>query len=119
MNFLTSLDGQTTDSKQSHNLSSTHEEADTQVILLSIHVDKTTTTAETDIIVRYPDTADVFALLVAFNQKLLHPEYFDTGTGKNERFFTIQTLCEKITIHIQGSILGLPALTGCDVDSAF
>ncbi|GFS20985.1 metalloendopeptidase [Elysia marginata] len=71
-------DGETTDARLLQNLSSSHEEADTLLILHSIYVDQAINSTDTDIIIHSPDT-DVFLLLIAFCQKYTHPIYLDTA----------------------------------------
>ncbi|GFR68590.1 hypothetical protein ElyMa_002025600 [Elysia marginata] len=117
---LSTADGETTDARLLQNLSSSHEEAGTLLILHSIYVDQAINSklTDTDIIIRSPDT-DVFLLLIAFCQKYTHPIYFDTGMGNKRKMIHIQTLCQKIEQDVLDSILGLNAFTGCDVNSAF
>lgn len=115
---LSTADGETTDVRLLQDLSSSHEEADTLLILHSIYADQAMDSTNTDIIIRSPDT-DVFLLLIAFCQKYTHPLYFDTGMGNKRKMIHIQTLCQKIEQDVQDSILGLHAFTGCDVNSAF
>ena len=100
------------------NLSSSHEEADTLLILHSVYVDQTTNSPDTDIIIRSPDT-DVLLLPIAFCQKYTHPLYFDTGRGNKRNMINNQTLCQKNDKDIKHAILGLHAFTGCDVNNAF
>ncbi|GFR79485.1 DNA damage-inducible protein DIN7 [Elysia marginata] len=107
-----------TDARLLQNLSSSHEEADTLLILHSIYVDQAINSTDTDIIIRSPDT-DVFLVLIAFCQKYTHPIYFDTGMGNKRKMIHTQTLCEKIEQDVLDSILGLHAFTGCDANSAF
>ncbi|GFR89989.1 hypothetical protein ElyMa_006138800 [Elysia marginata] len=71
-------DGETTDARLLQNLSSSHEEADTLLILHSIYADQAINSTDTDIIIRSPDT-DEFLLLIAFCQKYTHPIYLDTA----------------------------------------
>ncbi|GFS21423.1 hypothetical protein ElyMa_001594000 [Elysia marginata] len=64
---LSTADRETTDARLLQNLSSSHEEADTLLILHSIYVDQAINSTDTDIIIRSPDT-DMFLLLIAFCQ---------------------------------------------------
>ena len=115
---LSTADGGTTDARVLQNILSSHEEAETLLILHNGYVDQTTHSPDTDIIIHSPDT-DVFLLPFVFCQKYTHPLYFDTCTGNKRKVINIQTLCQKIDKDVQDAILGLHAFTGCGVNNAF
>ncbi|XP_035828199.1 uncharacterized protein LOC118478523 [Aplysia californica] len=115
---LSSSDGKTTDSIPVPELFSSHEEADTLLIVYAIFSDQNIATPNTDIIIRSPDT-DVFLLMIAFVQHFTHSLNFDTGWDKKRRCLHIQTLCYKMETHLQDSILGLHAFFGCKESSDF
>ena len=114
---LTSLDGESTDSRPVDCLYSSQEEADTLIILHSLNADAEEN-ENMDIIVRSPDT-DVFLLLISVCQKFKHPLYFDTGVSNKRRMIHIQTLCDKMAKDIPEIILSFHAFTGSDSTSAF
>ncbi|GFR95662.1 hypothetical protein ElyMa_000950000 [Elysia marginata] len=92
---LSTADGETPDARLLQNLSSSHKEADTLLILHSIYVDQALNFTDTDIIIRSPDT-DVFLLLIAFCQKYTHPIYFDTGMGNKRKMIHIHSSVRKL-----------------------
>ena len=114
---LSTANGDPTDARLLGNLLSSHEEADTLLILHTVYVDQTTNSPDTDIIIRSTDT-DVFLLLIALCQKYTHPLYFDIGTGNKRKMIKINYY-QKIDKDVQNAILELHAFTGCDVNNAF
>lgn len=115
---LSSSDGQTTDTLPVPDLTSSHEEGDTLLILHGIYSDHNRVTPNSDIIIRSPDT-DFFLLMVSFWEHFTLPLFFYTGMGNKRRLIHIRGLCERMENHIQNSLLGLHALTGSDVTSVF
>ena len=110
---LSTADRDITDAKLLRNLSSSHEEADTLLILHTMYLDQTTNYQNIDIIIRSAHI-NVFLLLIALCQKYTYPLYFDTGTGNERKMIKIQTLCQKTVKDVQDAILGLQAFTGCE-----
>ena len=104
---LTSLDGESTDSRPVDCLYSSQEEADTLIILHSLNADAEEN-ENMDIIVR-----------ISVCQKFKHPLYFDTGVSNKRRMIHIQTLCDKMAKDIPEIILSFHAFTGSDSTSVF
>ena len=85
---LHSPDGRITKAEEVRRLYSSHEEADTKMVLhcldIASHAEDNTT-----IILRSPDT-DVFILLLYFTQDLMHTVLFDTGKGDKRRLIDVK-----------------------------
>lgn len=113
---LSSEDGIVTDSRPVHELYSSHEEADTKIILHCMHAVQNATPEA--LVVRSPDT-DVFLLLLAFAVKISSPLFFDTGTGNNRRLLDITDLSNKLPEDMCSALLGFHSFTGCDTTSCF
>ena len=114
---LTSADGLFVEYEEVEELFSTHEEADTKIILHMIHISLNTPTNET-IIVRSPDT-DVFILLLKFSRQIKQKLLFDTGTGNKRRFIDIHKVREMTGNELCEVLPSFHAFTGCDTVSAF
>ena len=86
---LTSYDGIDVILSTVDKLSSSHEEADSMIILHDIHASAKSTTKE--IIIRSPDT-DVFLLLLHHSDLITQSHLFDTGTGNKRRLLDIKAI---------------------------
>ena len=117
MTRLQSPDGNVTVSEDVPELYSTHEEADTKIILHCLHIARHTED-NTTIIIRSPDT-DVFILLLHFTQSLGHVILFDTGTGNKRRLINVKKVAEAEGNDVCNILPALHAFTGCDTTSAF
>ena len=113
--ILTSNDGQSVLQSECAELSSTHEEADTRLLLHAAHAARD---APPCIVVRSPDT-DV-AIISCFAQRdIAAPVYFRTGTKHRTRFVDISAVTHGFSSDMCSALLGVHALTGCDSTSAF
>jgi hypothetical protein len=113
---LSSDDGQIVRNVTEQQLSSSHEEADTRMILHCIHaanMDK-----DKVILVRSPDT-DVFLLLLKFAQNLDNLVLFDTGVGNKRRLIDVKAVVEKHGADLCCILFSFHSFTGCDTTSAF
>ena len=85
---LKSIDGKNVVTEEVEKLCSSHEEADTRIIL---HCDDVAANSPESsvILVRSPDT-DVFILLLRFVHHMNQTVLFDTGTGDKRRLLNVQ-----------------------------
>ncbi|PIK43779.1 hypothetical protein BSL78_19343 [Apostichopus japonicus] len=95
-------------------LSSTHEEADTRLLLHAAHAAQTVPV----VVIRSPDT-DVAVLAVTFKKQISADVYFDTGVKNRRRLVNINQLSDQLGEKKSSALLGLHAFTGCDAVSAF
>ena len=93
-----------------------HEEADTLVILHSMHVSKCYDNP--DIHVYAPDT-DIFLMLINKCNVLSSFTYFHIGSGTKERIINIFNICTQLTPEISNALLGYHAFTECVVTGRF
>lgn len=107
-------------------LYSSHEEADTRIILHALHADKMFGLKGTKgrIIIKSPDT-DVLILAVHFFPTFQHTQelWFQTGSVTNtrdlRRFIPVHDICNTLN-HVMCKVLpAAHALTGCDTTSSF
>lgn len=115
--MLTSDDGKTTSCSEVDRLHSTHDEADSRIILHSIDIGEIEEPG-TNVIVRCSDT-DVFVLLIHFYPEIGTNVFFDTGTGDKRRLIDISLVFNKLGHQAAKAILGFHAFTGCDSVSSF
>ena len=99
-------------------LASTHEEADTRIILHALYSDKLyrENNVQGRIVVKSPDT-DVLVLLVHYFPKMKNPSelWFQTGLITS----TIHELCKSLSSVVCEILPADYALTGCDTNSSF
>ena len=114
---LTSLNGETVLKEEVEELNSTHEEADTKIILHCLHVAAKTSESST-ITIRSPDT-DVFVLLLRFAQRIEQSVFFDTGVGNKRRLIDIRKVIAENGKKLCFLLPAVHAYTGCDTTSAF
>lgn len=113
---LTSADGKKVQCFQEEELNSTHEEADTRIILHLMHAARSN--EDKTILIRSPDT-DVFLLLLKFSPDLPSPVYFDTGFANKRRLIDMKAVVQNHGPDISSVMFSLHAFTGCDSTSAF
>ncbi|GFO26910.1 hypothetical protein PoB_005341500 [Plakobranchus ocellatus] len=97
-------------------LYSSHEEADSRIILHCMYALQQPTTER--VIVRLPDS-DVFLLLLSFSDAISKPLIFDTGSGNNRRQLNITDLAATMSERLRDAIISLQAFTACDSTSCF
>ncbi|GFO43448.1 hypothetical protein PoB_006995300 [Plakobranchus ocellatus] len=97
-------------------LYSSHEEADSRIILHCMYASQQPTTER--VIVRSPDS-DVFLLLLSFSDAISKPLIFDTGSGNNRMQMNITDLAATMSKRLNDAIIGLHAFIGCDSTSCF
>lgn len=106
-----------TTSNKNHNvssLSSTHEEADTRIVL---HTHEASACGYDRVIVVARDT-DVLILLVAFQHAFHDSEvWLKSGTARKPKFVAVHNI--KLAADIQENLLAFHALTGSDTTSQF
>ena len=92
-------------------LKSSHEEADTRMVLHAIH-------STCDKIVVYARDTDVFLLLLHHFTKINCKElWLMAGTAKKRKFFPVHKVFQLLEPEIIQSILAFHASTGCDTTS--
>jgi hypothetical protein len=107
-------------------LASTHEEADTRIILHALYSDKLyrENNVQGRIVVKSPDT-DVLVLLVHYFPKKKNPSefWFQTGlitsTKDYRRYIPKHELCKSLSSVVCEILPAGYALTGCDTTSSF
>lgn len=114
---LHSPGGRITIAEEVRRLYSSHEEADTKMVLHCLDI-ASHTKDNTTIILRSPDT-DVFILLLYFTQDLMHKILFDTGKGDKRRLIDVKKVAEVEGREICNALPAIHAFTGCDTSSAF
>ena len=114
---LKSIDGKNVVTEEVEKLCSSHEEADTRMIL---HCnDVAANSGECSVrLVGSPDT-DVFILLLRFVRHINQTVLFDTGTGDKRRLVNVQAVAKDLGDEINLALVALHAFTGCDTTSAF
>jgi len=114
---LESHDGLKIDCRHVPNLFSSQEEADTRIILHCLYASQSAE-ADTNIIVRTPDT-DVLVILLSYSDCIAQPLFMDTGAGNKRRLINIHGIAEAIGLDLAKSLPGLHAFTGSDCTSSF
>ena len=114
---LKSIDGKNVVTEEVEKLCSSHEEADTRMILHCNDVAANSPESSV-ILVRSPDT-DVFILLLRFVRHINQTVLFDTGTGDKRRLVNVQAVAKDLGDEINLALVALHAFTGCDTTSAF
>ncbi len=108
--FLDEQDVRSSKGSDVDSLRSTHEEADTRLVLHAAH-------SRFETVVPSRDT-DVILLLVAHFRHI----HFDNlwvmaGTSKARKFIPVGTVCNSLPNDLVGNLLAFHALTGCDTTS--
>ena len=113
---LKSIDGKNVVTEEVEKLCSSHEEADTRIIL---HCNDVAANSQDSmvILVRSPDT-DVFILL-RFVRHINQTVLFDTGTGDKRRLVNVQAVAKDLGDEINLALVALHPFTGCNTTSAF
>ena len=114
---LKSIDGNNVVAEEVEKLCSSHEEADTRIIL---HCDDVAANSPESsvILVRSPDT-DVFTLHLRFVRHINQTVLFDTGTGDKRRLVKVQAVVKDLGDEINLALVALYPLTDCHKTSAF
>ncbi|KAL2102045.1 hypothetical protein ACEWY4_003806 [Coilia grayii] len=94
-------------------LESTHEEADTRIVLHAAYAAKSCS----DLVIRSPDT-DVFVLTLAFCKQIDSHLYFHTGKERDTHITDISRLHTHLGEAKCDALVGLHAFSGCDTVSA-
>ena len=103
-----------TDISEVDELRSTHEEADTRMLLHAKHA------AEyyNDVILVADDT-DILIICLAFSTNIQCHLYMQCGTKVRQRLIDITKLTSAIGADVCASLIGLHCYTGCDTISSF
>ena len=96
-------------------LKSSHEEADTRLILHAAHAGRS---GHECIIIKSPDT-DVAVLATAHSAQIHGTVLFLTGTKQRRRYVNISKVAAELGPSVCRALLGYHALSGCDSVSAF
>lgn len=96
-------------------LKSTHEEADTRLLL---HAQHAASNGYPTVTIKSPDT-DVAVLAVAFSHAIPAKIIFLTGSGSKKREVDINAISDKLGRTICDALPGFHSFTGCDSTSAF
>lgn len=96
-------------------LQSTHEEADTRIILHAAHAAR-----EFDTVTIWSPDTDVVVLATYFMNKIGAKNMFvNIGSGEKSRMLNLNKLSASLSRPLRMSLLGLHAITGCDSVSSF
>ena len=95
-------------------LRSTHEEADTRLLLHSRHA----SADFTSVIIITEDT-DVMVLCLAFQNEIDTNLFLRCGTSIRTRLIDIKTIANALGRNVCSGLIGLHSFTGCDTVSAF
>ena len=114
---LKSIDGKNVVTEEVEKLCSSHEEADTRMMLHCNDVAANSPESSV-ILVRSPDT-NVFILLLRFVRHINQTVLFDTGTGDKRRLVNVQAVAKDLGDEINLALVALHAFTGCNMTSAF
>ena len=96
-------------------LNSTHEEADTRLILHAAHAARS---GYKTVVVASEDT-DVFLLCLAFKCFIPASMYVKCGTQTRTRYVSISSVVGAVGGELCKCLIGMHAFTGCDTVSAF
>ena len=113
---LTSVDGQSVNKEEVHELRSNQEETDTRVILYLFYAKEH---HYKHVTIRSPDS-DIFFITLYYAKELAPMViYFDTGSGNKRRLLNITELAHDLGPTYPTSLLGLYCFTGEDCNCAF
>ena len=104
-------EAKTAEGKDVTDLKSTHEDADTKIILHCLYASHHGTTT---LHIFSPDT-DVFILSIWWSGIFPPDTMFLTGVGLNRRMIDVSHVCSCLSSEKVMTLLGLHALSGCDV----
>ena len=96
-------------------LHSSHEEADSRLVL---HAMDAADKEQGPVCISSPDT-DVFILLIHYYSEIMCSVLFETGTGDKRQMIDVGNVYSKIGHESAKALLGIHATTGCDSTSAF
>lgn len=109
--FVSECEVQCNVSLDTTNLESSHEEADTRLILHAIH-------CKTDTVVILSRDTDVLLLLLAHIDKIgSSTVWMMSGTLKKPKLLPVTTIAETLSFELAASLLAFHALTGSDTTS--
>ena len=114
---LKSIDGKNVVTEEVEKLCSSHEEADTRIMLHCNNVAANSQESSV-MLVRSPDT-DVFILLVRFVPHINQTLLFDTRMADKHRLVNVQAVAKDLRDEINLALVALYSFTGCDTTSAF
>jgi len=97
-----------------HDLCSSHEEADTRLLL---HASHAASNRMHTVVVVADDTA-VLILLIAFAHCMTAEVYMKSGSAGNAKVYCITNVSKSLNQAVCGALPGLHAFTGCDSVSA-
>ena len=112
---LMSVDGIHTLQSAVMQLESTQEETDTRVVLYSLYAQAS---GYHYVQVKSPDS-DIFFILLANNELMDIPVFYDTKVAGKKRIINIESLGRNYGPKLCVAMLGLHAFTHCDSTSAF
>ncbi|XP_065185756.1 uncharacterized protein LOC135816485 [Sycon ciliatum] len=96
-------------------LKSTHEEADTRLLL---HASHAAAAGHANVTIKSPDT-DVLVLAVSVTNRIPAALHFLTGTGNKTRKIPVNAVSEKLGREVCDALPAFHAFTGCDAVSSF
>jgi hypothetical protein len=114
---LSSVDGSSVTVSIIESLKSSHEEADTRIILHSLFAEQKHS-GDGCLVIRSPDT-DIFILLLAYAYSFQSTLLFDTGSGNNRRIIPIKDIALILGKDLVQALPAFHAFSGCDSTSAF
>ena len=92
-------------------LKSTHEEADTRLVLHAVHSQFNT------VVVSSRDTVVLLLLVSHFQRMQCQHRWMKSGTSKKRRYIPIDAIFNKLPSGSASSLLAFHALTGCNTTS--
>lgn len=92
-------------------LISTHEEADTRIILHAVH------NRATNVVVMARDTDVILLLIHHFSKMFCSHLWVMAGTSKTRKFIPLHEVCFQMSSTRASQLMAFHALTGCDTTS--
>jgi len=114
---LSSNDGVNVTCVEVPELYSTHDEADTRLVLHCLYADRSCKEPHT-IVISSPDT-DVFVLLLYYCREVTNLLLFQTGSGNKRRLIDVKEVLAAVGNDLAEGLPGIHAFTGCDSTSSF
>ena len=96
-------------------LSSTHEEADTRILLHTKHASDNNYA----VVVIHCEDTDVLTLAMSSKSQIRSSIYLKRGSKTRTRYVKVDTIHNTLGDKVANALLGLHAVTGCDTVSAF
>ncbi|CAH3160564.1 unnamed protein product, partial [Porites evermanni] len=96
-------------------LESTQEEADTRMLLHSLHAAR----SRFDSVVIVSEDTDVLVLLLAFKSFIPSSVFIKCGSQTRVKYIEVSRIVESVGATVCRSLLGFHAFSGCDTVSAF